>query len=95
MRRRTLSEWALACVDVMAVDDLGLRQGHAIIVGRSGETERKALAAYQAALEIGGDDTALRNMLEDQIEAEQHHVEELELILDQVQTPALDRAVGS
>ncbi|MEQ8496766.1 MAG: methylated-DNA--[protein]-cysteine S-methyltransferase [Gammaproteobacteria bacterium] len=32
--------------DVMAVDDLGLRQGHAILMGRRGETERKALAAY-------------------------------------------------
>ncbi|MEX2479552.1 MAG: methylated-DNA--[protein]-cysteine S-methyltransferase [Gammaproteobacteria bacterium] len=32
--------------DVMAVDDLGLRQGHALILGRSGETERRALAAY-------------------------------------------------
>ena len=32
--------------DVMAVDDLGLRQGHAVIMGRKGETERKALAAY-------------------------------------------------
>ncbi len=36
----------LGRADVMAVDDLGLRQGHAILLGRSGETERKALAAY-------------------------------------------------
>jgi len=32
--------------DVMAVDDLGLRQGHALIMGRAGETERRELAAY-------------------------------------------------
>lgn len=32
--------------DVMAVDDLGLRQGHALVVGRKGETERKALLKY-------------------------------------------------
>ena len=32
--------------DVMAVDDLGLRQGHAIIMGRKDETARKQLAAY-------------------------------------------------
>lgn len=32
--------------DVMAVDDLGLRQGHAVIMGRKGETKRQALAAY-------------------------------------------------
>jgi methylated-DNA-[protein]-cysteine S-methyltransferase len=32
--------------DVMAVDDLGLRQGHALIMGQSGETDRRALAAY-------------------------------------------------
>jgi len=32
--------------DVMAVADLGLRQGHAIVVGRSGETDRKTLMAY-------------------------------------------------
>ena len=32
--------------DVMAIDDLGLRQGHALLLGRSGETERRELAAY-------------------------------------------------
>jgi 3-methyladenine DNA glycosylase/8-oxoguanine DNA glycosylase len=32
--------------DVLAVDDLGLRQGHAIVLGRTGMTERKALAQY-------------------------------------------------
>lgn len=32
--------------DVMAVDDLGLRQGHAIIMGRSGETPATKLARY-------------------------------------------------
>lgn len=36
----------LGRADVLAVDDLGLRQGHAIIVGRQGETERKKLAVY-------------------------------------------------
>jgi len=32
--------------DVMAIDDLGLRQGHALILGKQGETARAALAAY-------------------------------------------------
>ncbi|MGE0484640.1 MAG: methylated-DNA--[protein]-cysteine S-methyltransferase [Gammaproteobacteria bacterium] len=32
--------------DVMAVDDLGLRQGHARMLGEDGETARQALAAY-------------------------------------------------
>jgi 3-methyladenine DNA glycosylase/8-oxoguanine DNA glycosylase len=36
----------LGRLDVLAVDDLGLRQGHAVIMGRKGETDRKALARY-------------------------------------------------
>lgn len=32
--------------DVLAVDDLGLRQGHAFVVGGAGETSREALLAY-------------------------------------------------
>lgn len=36
----------LGRADVMAVDDLGLRQGHAAIMGRRGETPRKTLASY-------------------------------------------------
>ncbi len=36
----------LGRADVMAVDDLGLRQGHARILGNSGESTRSALAAY-------------------------------------------------
>ncbi|MCB1747859.1 MAG: methylated-DNA--[protein]-cysteine S-methyltransferase [Gammaproteobacteria bacterium] len=32
--------------DVMAVDDLGLRQGHARMLGQDGETERRQLMAY-------------------------------------------------
>ena len=36
----------LGRADVMAVDDLGLRQGHARILGNSGESTRSALAAH-------------------------------------------------
>ncbi len=36
----------LGRADVLAVDDLGLRQGHARMLGRDGETDRGALAAY-------------------------------------------------
>ncbi|MEM9695814.1 MAG: ferritin-like domain-containing protein [Myxococcota bacterium] len=43
--------------------------------------EKRALATYQAALELAGD-TALRNMLEDQIDAEQSDVEELTIMLE-------------
>lgn len=44
------------------------------------ELERKALAAYTRALDLAEDDIALRNMLEDHIEAETQHIEELELV---------------
>ncbi len=43
--------------------------------------EREALASYERALELADDDTAMRNMLEDHIEAERRHVEELELLI--------------
>lgn len=36
----------LGRLDVLAVDDLGLRQGHALILGRRGETDRQELARY-------------------------------------------------
>jgi DNA-3-methyladenine glycosylase II len=32
--------------DVLSVDDLGLRQGHAIVIGRGRETDRDTLARY-------------------------------------------------
>ena len=53
------------------------------------ELERQAKQAYLDALALCEDDVALRNMLEDQIEEEQRDIEELELILEQVQTAAL------
>lgn len=36
----------LGRLDVLAVDDLGLRQGHALVVGRGNETARATLARY-------------------------------------------------
>ncbi|MEM6732829.1 MAG: ferritin-like domain-containing protein, partial [Myxococcota bacterium] len=42
--------------------------------------ERAALAAYSKALVLAEEDTALRNMLEDHIEAETEHIEELTLV---------------
>jgi len=57
------------------------------------DLERQALAAYVEALGLAQDNVALRNMLEDQIEAETSDIEELELILDQVTTAALDEVV--
>jgi bacterioferritin len=53
------------------------------------ELEHQALQAYLAALNLAQDDVALRNMLEDQIEQEQHDIEELEMYLDMVQTGAV------
>ncbi|MEM6532674.1 MAG: ferritin-like domain-containing protein [Myxococcota bacterium] len=44
------------------------------------ELERKALAAYTRALKLADENVALRNMLEDHIEAETQHIEELELV---------------
>ena len=50
------------------------------------ELERQAKQAYLDALALCEDDVALRNMLEDQIEDEQRDIEELEMILEVVQT---------
>lgn len=58
------------------------------------EVERKALAAYERALELARGDTALCNMLEDQIDAEKRDVEELEMILEQVETSTPRRDVA-
>ncbi|PON12019.1 ferritin [Candidatus Entotheonella serta] len=53
------------------------------------EIERQAKQAYEDALVLCQDDTALRVMLEDQIKAEQDDIEELEMYLEMVQTQAL------
>ena len=53
------------------------------------ELERQAKQAYLDALALCEDDVALRNMLENQIEDEQRDIEELELILEEVQTAAV------
>jgi bacterioferritin len=53
------------------------------------DLERQAMQAYLAAHALAEDDVALRNMLEDQIELEQHDIEELELYLDMVRTGAI------
>jgi bacterioferritin len=50
------------------------------------ELERQAMQAYLAVHTLAEDDIALRNMLEDHIEGEQHDIEELELYLDIVRT---------
>jgi len=50
------------------------------------ELERQAMQAYLAVHTLAEDDIALRNMLEDHIEGEQHDIEELELYLDMVRT---------
>lgn len=42
--------------------------------------ERKALEVYATTLKLAEDDTALRNMLEDHIEDETLHIEELERV---------------
>jgi bacterioferritin (cytochrome b1) len=50
------------------------------------ELERQAMQAYLAVHALTEDNVALRNMLEDHIESEQHDIEELELYLDMVRT---------
>ncbi len=45
------------------------------------EMEQRSVKAYQAALALAADDTALRVLLESRIEAEQADVEELEKML--------------
>ena len=53
------------------------------------EMERQAKQAYEDALVLCQDDTALRVMLEDQIKEEQDDIEELEMYLEMVQTQAV------
>ena len=53
------------------------------------KVERQAKQAYEDALILCRDDTALRVMLEDQIKAEQDDIEELEMYLEMVQTQAV------
>ncbi len=60
------------------------------------DLERRALATYERALALAANDTALRNMLEDHIEAETLHIEELERVAqrpDEAKQP-LVRRVG-
>lgn len=53
------------------------------------DLERQAMQAYLAAHTLAEDDVALRTMLENQIEQEQHDIEELELYLEMVKTGAV------
>ena len=53
------------------------------------ELERQAKQAYLDAHALCDDDVALRTMLEEQIEDEQRDIEELEMILEMVQTAAV------
>lgn len=61
------------------------------------EIERQAKQAYEDALALCQDDTALRVMLEDQIKTEQDDIEELEMYLEmartQTVTPSLELQV--
>jgi bacterioferritin len=56
--------------------------------------ERQAMQAYIAAHALAEEDIALRNMLEDQIEQEQHDIEELELYLEMVTTGTVTAEVN-
>ena len=58
------------------------------------ELERAALQAYMDAHALADDNLPLRVMLENQIEAEQEDIEELEMYLGMVQTSGLEREVN-
>ena len=58
------------------------------------ELERTALQAYMDAHALTDDNLPLRIMLENQIEAEQADIEELEMYLGMVQTSGLEREVN-
>jgi bacterioferritin (cytochrome b1) len=58
------------------------------------DLERQALQAYLEAHALTEDDVALRAMLENHIDSEQHDIEELELYLNQVQTAAMTKEVN-
>lgn len=58
------------------------------------ELERTALQAYMDAHALTDDNLPLRIMLENQIEAEQEDIEELEMYLGMVQTSGLEREVN-
>ena len=64
------------------------------MLGHALDLEEKALAAYHKAYEAAKGDVALCNMLEDQIEAEQADVEELQLQLDLVKSGSVDKVVN-
>jgi bacterioferritin (cytochrome b1) len=53
------------------------------------EIEKQAKQAYEDALTLCQDNTALRVMLEDQIQTEQDDIEELEMYLEMVHTQAV------
>lgn len=75
---------ALGGVPTLDVADVVESTDVPVMLAQVLKLERSALAAYERALVVAAGDTALRNMLEDQIEAEQGDVEELELMLDEV-----------
>ncbi|MEL6339208.1 MAG: ferritin-like domain-containing protein [Myxococcota bacterium] len=58
------------------------------------ELERQALRIYSEALALAEDNVALRNMLEDHIESETQHIEELELVASKQATTATLRKVS-
>ncbi|MGF1512038.1 MAG: ferritin-like domain-containing protein [Myxococcota bacterium] len=72
---------ALGATPTCAVDDVANVENPAEMIARIVVLERKAMELYKEALSMVPDeDVALRTMLEDQIEAEQRHIEELDLV---------------
>ncbi len=72
---------ALGGVPTVEVGPIRMSETIEGMLGDALHLERAALKCYERALELAHDDTALRNMLEDHIDAEQRHVEELELLM--------------
>lgn len=58
------------------------------------ELEKAALQAYMDAYALAEDNLPLRIMLENQIEAEQQDVEEIEMYLGMVQTAGVEREIS-
>ena len=71
---------ALGGVPTVAVGDVTLSEGAEEMLHDNLALERSAMAAYLRVLELVGDDVPMRTLLEDHIEGEQRHIEELELL---------------
>jgi|SRR5690606_9346057 len=97
---KRVSDWIVSLGGVPTIEAAHIRQATEIgeMLRQDLETEKEALAAYQAAHAATPDDHPIRFMLEDQIMTEQEDVWEIEKFLSlhkiQVKTKNIDLAAS-